>query len=273
MLVPQSEEFRSSECQGWRALGATLSPPGSRGNARGPCWGPEPRRRPGALPAQSGANTHMPLSTVGVWMRVGKSRLGKKLRFKIKTPPNWTERKKKKSGGLEETPGPGAHWGPPALRPQSGCIAAHASSSGDRLDFRGSWVSARRPQSWEGDLGQGVWTARLAVGQPARRPSPDPQRCGDRAARDGRAPTPVHRAGARLSNLANFWRPLCAQSARWATQFPSVATVWIGAGSRGRGPWSEEAEGEDSRLRTCLLFLFSGLTWANWVVHIKFVVK
>ena len=38
------------------------------------------------------------------------------------------------------------------------------------------------------------------------------------------------------------------------------------------GAWSEKAEGEDSSLRT-LLFLFSGLTWANWVVHTKFVVK
>ena len=161
-----------------RARSDSQSPPGSRGNARGPSWGPERRRRPGAPPAQSGANTYMPLSTVGVWMRVGKSRLGKKLRFKIKNPSK-LDREKKKSGGLEESPEPGAHWGPPALRPPSGCTAAHASRSGDRLDFGGRRASARQPQPWEGDLGQGVWTARPAVGQPACRPSLDPQRCGN----------------------------------------------------------------------------------------------
>lgn len=55
----------------------------------------------------------MPFSTVAVWIRVGKSRLGKKLYFKIKNPSELDgEKKKKKSGRLEETPGPSAHWGP-----------------------------------------------------------------------------------------------------------------------------------------------------------------
>lgn len=38
----------------------------------------------------------MPFSTVAVWIRVGKSRLGKKLYFKIKNPSELDGEKKKK---------------------------------------------------------------------------------------------------------------------------------------------------------------------------------
>lgn len=41
----------------------------------------------------------MPFSTVAVWMRVGKSRLGRKLHFKIKNPSELDGEKKKKVEG------------------------------------------------------------------------------------------------------------------------------------------------------------------------------
>ena len=102
-----------------RARSDAQSSPGSRGNARGPGWGTgaaPPSRRP----VCSVWCKYMPFSTVAVWMRVGKSRLGKKLYFKIKNPSELDgekKKKQKKSGRLEETPGPSAHWGPrPCVR-------------------------------------------------------------------------------------------------------------------------------------------------------------
>lgn len=96
-----------------RARSDAQSSPGSRGNARGPGWGTRaapPSPRP-ACPVWC-KYTHA-LFHCGRLDESGEKQTREEIIFQDKKiPPNWTERRIKKSGGLEETPGPSAHWGP-----------------------------------------------------------------------------------------------------------------------------------------------------------------
>ena len=132
-------------------------------------------------------------------------------------------------------PGPGGRRGPRALRRPSGCSAAHAPRSGDRLALRESCAAERVLHSWEGDLVQGVWTARPAGWQQARRPRLGPSlRWRLRCARAGGETDTCASVRSGAPTFPNFWR-LLVLSAHWAAHFPAVAAIGIRNWGSGRG--------------------------------------
>lgn len=95
-----------------RARSYAQSPPGGRGNARGPGWGTgaaPPSRRP-ACPVWC-KYIHA-LFHCGRLDASGEKQTREEITFQDKKPLRTGRREEKKSGGLEETPGLSAHWGP-----------------------------------------------------------------------------------------------------------------------------------------------------------------
>lgn len=162
----------------------------------------------------------MPFTMLGAWMGVGKRADKGSVCSPLRNKKTRKTGEQKMCRGRKSA-GAGSQCRAPALCGQSGCTAAQASRSRDRLVLPENWDVARVLPSREGELVRGVCTARFnGRMQDHRLPLGPGAWWWTR--REG-LPEGGHLSicALRLSNLCKLLQQL-ALSAHWAAQPPSL---------------------------------------------------